>query len=199
MVSLIIGLGNIGDRYRNTRHNVGFAVIETVARLCGKNLSKGIGDFGVTKINYENKTARLIRPRTYMNHSGIAAKGSSDRFEIKPEEILIVYDDIYLPVGTIRIRERGSDGGHKGMESVIYHLGTEEVARLRVGIGPKPEEIDQSDFVLSRFSLAEAEILEKVLGKSAEAVLYLLSHRPEEAMRKYNRNPASDDESSGAV
>ena len=109
---------------------------------------------------------------------------------MKAEDILVIYDDYHLPLGKIRIRPRGSAGGHNGIESVMEYLQTDEIKRIRVGVGPIPEGVNQVEYVLGQFNEKESDILEKVLCNSAEAVLYLLSHRIEDAMGKYNRNPA---------
>lgn len=194
MISLVIGLGNIGVKYAGTRHNMGFEVLNIAAGKIGIAPSAGDGDYFVGEKEYGGRMVRFIWPTTFMNNSGAAVKQAVEKYDVPLDEILVVYDDCYLPLGTIRIRRQGSDGGHNGMESVIYHLESEEIIRLRVGIGPLPEEIDLIEFVLGRFSEKEAEIKEKVLGKSAEAVLYLLSHSPEEAMSQYNRNPAPEEE-----
>ena len=113
-------------------------------------------------------------------------------YNLRPENLLLVYDDIYLPLGNIRIRMQGSDGGHNGMESVINHLETEEILRLRLGIGPCPEDMDSAQFVFTRFDSGDTEKKQKMLEKAAAAVLYLLKNRPEEAMNLYNYNPAPD-------
>jgi len=193
MIKLVIGLGNIGEKYKHTRHNVGFAVITSVAKKCGVKLIKGRELYGVTVINHDGNQVRLIRPRTYMNRSGIAVRGAAERFGVQNDEILVIYDDIYLPVGSIRIRKKGSAAGHKGIGSIIDYMETAEILRLKVGVGSLPEGADQADFVLSRFSPDESKIIKKALGKSADAVLYSISHSPETAMSRYNINPASDD------
>ena len=190
MISAIIGLGNIGKKYTGTRHNLGFEVINLIARKWEIEPQAGDGDYYYAPKEYDNRIIRLFWPTTYMNNSGVAVKQILDGFGLSPENLLVVYDDINLPLGKLRIRMTGSDGGHNGMSSVIYNLETEGILRLRLGIGTLPEGVDQVDYVLGKFSPDEAEILNKMLEKGAEAVLYLLRNRPEEAMNLYNRNPA---------
>lgn len=193
MIKLIIGLGNVGKEYRDTRHNVGFEVINKIADGWEVKPKEGLGEFFVAEKEYDKEMVRLIWPTTYMNDSGLAVVQAMEIYRVRLEEVLIVFDDYYLPLGMLRIRKNGSDGGHNGMESVIYQLETEAILRLRVGTGPFPEGADSVEFVLNRFGTAEGEIKEKTVAKAAEAVLYLLNHRPEEAMNRYNRNPASED------
>jgi PTH1 family peptidyl-tRNA hydrolase len=129
-----------------------------------------------------------------MNNCGLSVMQSMVAYGLKLENILVIYDDYNIPLGTIRIRQQGSDGGHNGMESVINHLETEEILRLRMGIGPHPEGVDTTQFVLGRFTPEEVEKKEKMLEKAGEAVLYLLKSRPEEAMSIYNYNPAPEED-----
>lgn len=190
--SLIVGLGNIGKKYAETRHNLGFKVLNLISAQWGIRPRPGRGDFYLLEKNYHGKTIRLVWPTTYMNNSGRAVSQVIEQYGIAPDEILVVYDDYNLPLGQLRMRLTGSDGGHNGMASIIYHLATENIARLRLGIGPVPDNIDPVDFVLGYFSSNESEIVEKMLEKSAAAVLYSLNNRLEEAMTIYNNNPAPD-------
>jgi len=190
MISAIIGLGNIGKKYAGTRHNLGFEVINLIARKWGIEPKAGEDDYYYAVKEDDNRIIRLFWPTTYMNNSGTAVKQILDKFGLSCENLLVVYDDINLPLGKMRIRKTGSDGGHNGMSSVIYDLGTEDILRLRLGIGPLPDGADQVDFVLGKFNSDEVEKFNKMLEKGAKAVLYLLRNRPEEAMNLYNRNPA---------
>ncbi len=191
-ISTFIGLGNIGDKYAQTRHNLGFEVLNLLAQKLNIKPSSGDGDYYIAEKEIDGDIIRLIWPTTYMNNSGLAVKQILDKYELKSEEIMILCDDINLPLGKIRIRSNGSDGGHNGLGSIIYHLETNKFPRLRMGVGPIPENIDQIEFVLGRFSDNEAEIVRKMLAKSGEAVLYLLKNRLEKAKSEYNINPASD-------
>ncbi len=157
---LICGLGNIGDKYENTRHNAGFIVVDKFAEKLGLKIDKKDCK---SKIARRMKDELIIqKPETFMNLSGIAVKEAMGKFKFEKEEIIIVYDDIDLPLGTIRFREKGSAGTHNGMRSIISEIGTTEFARLRIGIGKPPvPQMDLADYVLGRFSKEELAILEK--------------------------------------
>ncbi|MCP4705819.1 MAG: aminoacyl-tRNA hydrolase [candidate division Zixibacteria bacterium] len=191
-ISTFIGLGNIGDKYAQTRHNLGFDVLSLLAQKLNIKPSSGKGDYYIAEDEIDGDIIRLIWPTTYMNNSGLAVKQIIDKYELKPEEIMILCDDIHLPLGRIRIRSNGSDGGHNGLGSIIYHLETENFPRLRMGVGPLPEDFDQIEFVLGKFDDNERENVMKMLAKSGEAVLYSLKNRLEKAKSEYNINPASD-------
>ncbi len=194
MISLIVGLGNPGIRYAETRHNLGFDLLDKLSLKWKVRQKAGLGDYYMAENEFDNRIIRLIWPTSYMNSSGNAVVQAMVAFNLTPADILIVYDDFELPLGHIRIRMKGSPGSHNGMESVIGSLGTEDILRLRMGTGPLPENIDPIQFVLGRFSDDEVEIKNKMLDKAAEAVLYLLTNRPEEAMSIYNSNPAPEDD-----
>jgi PTH1 family peptidyl-tRNA hydrolase len=192
-VSLVVGLGNIGQKYAETRHNLGFKVLNIISEQWKVRPRPGPGDFYILDKKVTDRTVRLIWPTTYMNNSGRAVFQAVELYDVPMDEILVVYDDYNLPLGNLRFRPSGSDGGHNGMASIIFHLATENVARLRLGIGPVPDGVDPVDFVLGRFDSGEVEKAEKMLEKSAQAVLYSLNNRLEEAMTIYNINPAPDD------
>ncbi len=193
-VSLVVGLGNIGQKYAETRHNLGFKVLTKISDKWKIRPRPGPGDFYLLEKKLGDKTARLIWPTTYMNNSGRAVAQAVEKYDVPLEKILIVYDDYALPLGKLRVRMAGTDGGHNGIASIIYHLATENIPRLRLGIGPVPEAVDPVDFVLGSFDSEDAEKVEKMLEKSAEAVLYSLTNRLEEAMTIYNNNPAPENE-----
>ena len=138
-MKLIVGLGNPGKEYSGTRHNVGFAVIDELSNEYSIDVSKGKfkGVYGEGRIN--NERVILLKPLTYMNLSGESIKAVSDFYKIPVEDIIVIYDDISLPVGGLRIREKGSAGGHNGIKSIIAHLKTDEFPRIKVGVGSKPE------------------------------------------------------------
>jgi peptidyl-tRNA hydrolase, PTH1 family len=200
MVSLIIGLGNMGEKYSHTRHNLGF---DLLAILCEKwqiRPQLGSGDYFFAEKNSEAGLIRLVWPTTFMNNSGLAVAQAMERFQLSPKDLLVIYDDFNIPLGRLRIRQGGSDGGHNGIASIISHLGTEDILRLRMGIGPVPAGTDPMTFVLSHFREDELEIRNKMLVKAGESVLYLLTHGTEKAMSIFNQNPAPDDpKKSGAV
>jgi peptidyl-tRNA hydrolase, PTH1 family len=194
MISLIVGLGNPGIKYAETRHNLGYDLLDKLSLKWKARQKAGLGDYYLAEKEIEGRIIRLVWPTTYMNASGNAVIQAMVAFNLKPSDILIAYDDFELPFGNLRIRLNGSAGSHNGMESVIAGLGTEEIVRLRMGTGPLPDDIDPIQFVLGRFSDQESEIKNKMLDKAAEAVLYLLTNRPEEAMNIYNVNPAPDND-----
>ena len=199
MISLVVGLGNIGLEYVGTRHNLGFEVVSRVARELGAAQLP-------TRPNYESAVAlvkettpdseRLILalPTTLMNRSGLAVWELLDEVALPPSKILVVVDDINLPLGGLRFRSAGSDGGHNGLASIIERLETENIPRLRLGTGPPADNEDVTRFVLSRFSEKELETVERMVAKGAEAIIFAVTHRLEEAMSKYNSNPALPEE-----
>lgn len=191
MPSIIIGLGNIGRKYRGTRHNLGFELLDAIAAQWNLKAVPGDGDYYIVEKELEGKLIRLIWPTTYMNNSGKAAEQVLQKFLLTPRDLLVVYDDLNLPLGRLRIRSEGSDGGHNGMADIIYHLGTEEIARLRLGIGPLPPGVDAVSFVLNPFADNELEIKKKMLEKAGEVILYLLKFDIAKAMSIYN--PAPDE------
>ena len=193
MISLIVGLGNIGTKYAGTRHNLGFEVLDIIFKKWRLRRRREHPLYTWAEKEFHNRKIRLIWPTTYMNNSGAAVSQAMADFELNLDEILVIVDDYNLPLGKMRIRKRGSDGGHNGLESIISHLGSGEFMRLRLGIGPIPENIGSIDYVLGRFPETETEKVKKMLEKAGDAVLYLLTHRPEEAMSIYNSDPAPDE------
>jgi len=211
--SLLIGLGNIGRKYENTRHNLGFELLNLLAKGWEISPRPGKGDYYYAEKSIEERVVRLIWPTTYMNNSGLAVAQALEHCVsngLSVNDLLILYDDFNLPLGKIRIRTAGADGGHNGVASIIYHLGRQDILRLRMGIGPIPPEADPIAFVLGQFGHEELKIKNKMLEKACEAVLYLLANNAEKAMSLYNQsgddqtennNPASDENKnqSGAV
>ncbi|MDE2040121.1 MAG: aminoacyl-tRNA hydrolase [Elusimicrobia bacterium] len=178
---LVVGLGNPGTRYARTRHNVGFMAVERLAAAAQwKDFEHGLGLWA------KDPSFLLAKPLTYMNESGDFVRRFSSYYKVGPEETLIVFDDVALPLGRLRIRAGGSSGGQKGMESIIGCLGTQNVPRLRVGIGPQPAGLDSAAFVLQRFSRAEEGDLNAVLDTAAEAVRRIAAEGLDAAMNRYN-------------
>ncbi len=184
-VKLVVGLGNPGPRYANTRHNVGFMVVDRLARKAGVSLTKrqcnaltGIGSIGRQKVC-------LAKPQTFMNLSGDAVACLVRFYRVAPEDLIVIYDDRDLPAGRVRMRERGSAGGQHGMESIIARLGTNEFPRLRIGIG-RPAEMDAVDHVLGSFSPEERPLMEEALKRAVEAVQCALSEGVPAAMNSFN-------------
>ncbi len=196
-MKLIIGLGNPGKEYENTRHNVGFrAVSRFSAKLRAENMD-GFGEWSADRHSQAlvcegkiiHKKLVLLMPQTFMNDSGIAVQAAANFRKIKTEEILVVYDDKDLPFGTIRVKKEGSSGGHNGMGSIIEQLGTNKIARLRIGIGaPEDTKRDAAEYVLARFTQEEERALGSVLDRAGEAIVSCMRDGLDIAMTKHNAN-----------
>lgn len=184
---LIAGLGNPGREYETTRHNAGFMTIDRLADKIGCDVTarKFLGFTGSGMLGGEKVI--LLKPQTYMNNSGESIRAASDFYKLDPDHIIVIYDDISLDVGSVRIRAKGSAGGHNGMKSIISHLGTEGYPRVRVGIGEKPSRMDLADYVLSHFTKAELEVLQDAVRDAADAVEILIRDGVQTAMNKYNK------------
>jgi len=166
---LITGLGNIGDEYANTRHNIGFVVLDALALSFGVSFAPG-RYASVASARYKGRTLVMIKPSTYVNLSGKAVKYWLNREKIPHENLLVVMDDLALPTGQLRLRAKGSDGGHNGLADIIFHLQTTEFPRLRIGIGNDFAQGYQVDYVLSRWTRQEEEILIPCVEKAVEAI-----------------------------
>ncbi len=184
-VKLVVGLGNPGARYAKTRHNVGFMVLDRLARKAGVTLTKKQCAALVALGTVAGERVCLAKPQTYMNLSGEAVACLARFYRVSPRDLLVIYDDRDLPAGKIRLRERGSAGGHRGMESIIGQLGSSDFPRLRIGIG-RPEEMDAVDHVLGSFSPEERPLMETTLDRAEEAVEVALREGLEAAMNRYN-------------
>ena len=183
----VVGLGNPGRRYAGTRHNAGFAFIKGIAKKWKVKLRKKRYFSKIVEIKKEEERVLLATPHTYMNKSGLAVKNILEVRGIKPERLIVVFDDLDIPLGEIRIRKRGGPGTHKGMNSIVREIQTTEYPRIRVGIGPlKPDE-DAVNYVLSPFDKSEETLLEEGMKKAQEALEMILSGNMEEAMNIYNK------------
>ncbi|MGC8862556.1 MAG: aminoacyl-tRNA hydrolase [Armatimonadota bacterium] len=183
-MKLIVGLGNPGPRYAHTRHNVGFDVLDIFARRRGIRILGRQDNALVGRCEHAGEEILLAKPKTFMNNSGSAVGAIARRYRLQPGDILVVYDDIDLPLGKLRIRMRGSSGGHKGVNSIIQALGSSDFPRIRVGIGRSGDAID---YVLSRFTRREREIIDPALQSAADALEVILDEGIEAAMNKFNR------------
>ncbi len=183
---LIAGLGNPGAQYEKTRHNAGFRVVDAYAQQKGADFQswQNLGKYA--KVSVSGHEVLLAKPETYMNLSGQLVSGLARFYKIPPQQLLICFDDISLPLGDIRLRASGSAGGQKGMKHIIEQLGTDKIARLRVGIGPKPEYMDAADYVLGKFAKAEIPTLESAISRATEALDVYLSDGLEKAMNLFN-------------
>ncbi len=185
-MKLIAGLGNPGIEYEATRHNVGFMVADLVADQLNIDLNRSAWKsiYGKGKIN--GLDIMVIKSRTFMNLSGEAVGEVCRYFKLAVEDVIVIYDDIDLPLGKVRVRPGGGSGGHRGLESVIQHLGSETITRVRVGIG-RPDNQDPVDYVLSVFTGEQWEIIKPALEHAARAVIALLEQPVDTVMNKYNR------------
>jgi len=194
---IIIGLGNPGKRYKGTRHNVGFETINKMAydhNITLKNHSRFRSFVGEGKI--KNTPILLVQPMTYMNLSGEAVRLILNFYKLPPEEIIVIYDDVSLPVGDIRVRERGSAGGQKGMVNIIAQLKTDEFARVRIGVGDKPPGFSLADYVLSRFLKEEWDDMIQGITSAGDAAEEILQAGTISAMNKFNKRLANKKEES---
>ncbi|MGD9077635.1 MAG: aminoacyl-tRNA hydrolase [Desulfobacteraceae bacterium] len=184
---LIAGLGNPGTKYRNTRHNVGFKVINKWARSLGIRLSGKRFESRNTRTTFQTKPVMLLRPLTYMNQSGKSIRACVDYFDLRAESILVIHDDIDLPVGKIRIVRGGGAGGHKGVLSVVHHLGTREFQRLKIGVGrPRYNGESIENYVLSPFYSDEKEIIQEMIQLAIRACELFIAHGIDSAMNEIN-------------
>ncbi len=195
---LIVGLGNPGAKYKDTRHNIGFMAIDHVAEAGGIKLNKEDFYSRWGKGVLCGRDVILAKPQTFMNLSGKAVQGISGYFHIEPKDILVIYDDIDIEFGSLRIRLRGSGGGHRGMESIIEQLGTKDFPRIRMGIG-RPEEKESksqrvkesgniADYVLNSFDSEEKDMLKQMLDRTKEALDTILKDGIKKAMNRFNKN-----------
>ena len=183
---LIVGLGNPGAEFSHNRHNVGFMLLDCLADRLGESFSRLESNSLLTKAKYQDKRLLLAKPQTFMNLSGQAVSRLVKYYKIPLESLLIVYDDVDLPLESIRIRPNGGAGGHKGVASIIEHLGTKEFPRLRLGIGRPSGRKNAAAHVLQNFTKEENEFLEVTLKRAVDAVLLFVSAGLETAMNKYN-------------
>ena len=184
---MIVGLGNPGAEYEKTRHNVGFRATDLLAGLLKAKIDRLKFKALTRMVNYNGMKVLLVQPQTYMNLSGAAVSALATYYKVQPERILVIFDDISLPVGRIRIRKDGSAGGHNGIKSIIQSLGTDKFPRVKVGVGAKPHpDYDLADWVLSKFSAQEEKALAPALENAAAAALLLLEQGVEKAASAYN-------------
>ena len=185
---IIVGLGNPGRQYAHTRHNVGYDTIDVLAEKYHIDVEMGRFQAIVGKGIIEGQRVILAKPITFMNLSGQCVRELVDFFKIdETAELIVIYDDISLPPGQLRIREKGSAGGHNGIKNIISHLGGQEFLRIKVGVGEKPAHYDLADYVLSRFSSEERKLLDEALKRAADAAVKIMTDGADAAMNEYNR------------
>ncbi len=184
---LIVGLGNPGEKYENTRHNVGFLVVDELAERQSAPIQRLRFKALTNLLTIAGEKALVMKPVTYMNLSGEAVRPAADFYKIPPERILVISDDTALDPGKLRIRLKGSAGGHNGLKSIIQHLGTDQFPRLRVGVGQKPHpDYDLADWVLGKFQGEDKKTMDAAVKRAADAVECLLREGPERAMSQFN-------------
>ncbi|HEY3121216.1 MAG TPA: aminoacyl-tRNA hydrolase [Vicinamibacteria bacterium] len=183
---MVVGLGNPGDRYRRTRHNVGFMVVDELASRAGAGKARQEADCWVGPAHIAGEDVLLVKPLTFMNRSGLAVERLLAGKGAAPQDLVVVLDEVALELGVLRIRERGSHGGHNGLRSLVDVLGTDDFARLRIGVrkGDPPE--DLADYVLSEFPRDDVLVVQEIVGRAADAIECLLSEGPAAAMNRYN-------------
>jgi peptidyl-tRNA hydrolase, PTH1 family len=186
LVKLIIGLGNPGKPYEHTRHNIGFDVIDELANKWNAPLNQSKFNGMYASIHRPEGKVILLKPLTYMNLSGECVRPLMDYFNIDVEDIIVIYDDLDLDTGKLRLRGKGSAGGHNGIKSLIQHLGTQEFNRIRVGVSRPPAGIKVADYVLSKFSKEDQPIVKDSIDKSCDAVELALTKPFLEVMNKFN-------------
>jgi peptidyl-tRNA hydrolase, PTH1 family len=189
---LIVGLGNPGASYAGTRHNVGFAVIDALAEALGVRAWQGKFGGKAASVDVAGRTVLLLKPWTYMNRSGDSVAAAMGFYKLPPDRLMVVLDDMALEPGRIRLRGRGSAGGHHGLEDVQLKLGTDQVARCRVGIGTAGGR-DGAGYVLARPASEEQMLLNAAVQRSRDAILYWLEHGLDKTMTEFNRGPAESD------
>jgi PTH1 family peptidyl-tRNA hydrolase len=189
---LVVGLGNPGDEYAGTRHNAGFMAVERAARAWGVELRGRLFKSRTGLARPGGEEVFCVLPKTFMNRSGTAVRAALDGKGVGPDRLIVVYDDLDIPLGEIRVRRSGRPGTHKGLISVAGEIGTNEFARIRIGIGPLPPGRDAAEFVLEPFRKAERADLESGLDQAAEALEMVLRGDIERAMTRFNRKVAAE-------
>jgi PTH1 family peptidyl-tRNA hydrolase len=186
MLKLLVGLGNPGRKYQPSRHNLGYRVVELIAEKKKKKFKSKKGDYWFSEVEFERNPAILLKPKSFMNLSGIPVSRALKDFDLELENILVLCDDVNLPLGKIRIREKGSDGGHKGLKSIIQETASKEFARLRMGIGLPPEGKELERFVLEKFNKEERKTVEQMIEKAAQAIEVCVDLGLALGMREFN-------------
>ena len=194
---IIVGLGHPDKKYKNTRHNIGFDVIDAIAEkndiVVGEKKHKAVIGKGIVA----GQKAVLVKPLTYMNLSGESVRSVIDFYKVdEKSELIVISDDVSLDMGQIRIRKRGSDGGHNGLKNIIMHLGHDAFIRVRMGVGEKPPRMDLADYVLGHFSAKEREVMNEGARTATLAIETIIAEGPDAAMNRYNarKRPPREEE-----
>jgi len=185
-MKLIVGLGNVGRKYDKTRHNVGFCVLDTLVERSTADAGKEKFEGRIVEATMAGEKTLLLWPHTLMNRSGQSVRAAVDFYQLLPAEVLVVGDDFNLPIGKLRFRSEGSAGGQKGLSDILRRMGSEQVNRLRIGIGPVPDEWDAADFVLGKFDKAERPVIEETILRAADGVECWVASGIAASMNKFN-------------
>lgn len=185
-IKMIVGLGNPGKKYETTRHNIGFLVLDEIYKACEVKSTQEKFKASLAQVKYKDNSLILLKPQTYMNLSGEAVVAVAKYFKIEPSEILVICDDLDLPVGKIRLREKGSSGGQKGLHNIIQLLSTQNIARIRFGIGKNPL-IETADYVLGQFEKENIELVKSSITQAKDAALLAVEKDFVTAMNLYNK------------
>ncbi|MEI3347734.1 MAG: aminoacyl-tRNA hydrolase [Dysosmobacter sp.] len=183
---LVVGLGNPGQKYANTRHNMGFLTVDLLAEEAGVQLNKVKFKSAYNILRFAGTRCLVMKPQTYMNLSGEAVREAAQFYKIPPERILVIYDDVSLPVGKLRVRPSGSAGGHNGIKNIIAHLGTQDFPRVKIGTGAPGEGGDMIDWVIGVPSQADRKILLETFHRAIEAAACIIEHGCQKAMNDFN-------------
>ena len=184
---MIVGLGNPGKQYEITRHNVGFITIDLMSEKYGIKVNKLKFKSLMGEVRIGGRRCLVLKPQTFMNLSGEAVRDAAQFYKIPPENIIVIFDDISLDPGKLRIRRKGSHGGHNGMKNIIYHLNNDNIPRIKMGVGAKPNpEYDLADWVLSRFTKKEAEKIKKAAENTIDAIELMVKGNIDKAMSDFN-------------
>ena len=183
---LIVGLGNPGQKYEHTRHNMGFLTVDLLAEKAGVKLNKVKFKSAFNILSFAGCKCLVMKPQTYMNLSGEAVREAAQFYKIPPQRVLVIYDDVSLPVGKLRVRPSGSAGGHNGIKNIIAHLGTQEFPRIKIGTGAPGEGGDMIDWVIGVPSQAERKILVESFERAVEAAECIISDGCQKAMNRFN-------------
>lgn len=184
---LVVGLGNPGDKYENTRHNCGFMMLDSLCEKYNCSIDKRKFRGFTGECNIGDNRILLLKPDTFMNNSGISVKQATDFYKIKPEQVIIVFDDISLSAGKLRIRRKGGDGGHNGIKSIVSELNSEDFPRIKIGVGSKPDGWDLADWVLSSFEKDEKQSMKESFAKAVSALECMVNESIDSAMNKYSK------------
>lgn len=184
---LIVGLGNPGDNYSKTRHNIGFRTVDLLAKRLGAKIDRAKFRGLTAQVSYQGKKLLLLKPQTFMNNSGLSVLEAAHFFKLPPERVLVIFDDISLEVGRLRVRADGSAGGHNGIKSIIGGLNSQSFPRVKIGVGAKPHpDYDLADWVLSNFTKEEEKLLAPTVEAAADATLLLIEQGVPAAAAEFN-------------